>query len=435
MIAKIAGGGMSAIYLGRRLAPADEIPSVVALKIMRHDVRGATFEEMFLAEGRLISRLVHPNIVRTHEVGSDEEQAFIAMELLLGKTFAVIHDTLAARGVRLNPEIAAWAAARVADALHYAHELHGERGEPLALVHRDVNPANIFATFEGDVKLFDFGLAKVTAGERSGSQLLAGKLSYLSPEQIMQMPIDRRSDVFSLGTTLWELLTGARLFLRDTDAETVRAVQLGPIPDPRSVAAEIPEELARIVKAALERNRAHRYATAAELARDLDAFVRSRAAPAEVSARLARLVDALFPGEQKRQSGWLKPAIGSSRGMAAVTPRVGPVALRSTPPPPSGVSSARPPSTSRPSAPPPPVRPSTRPDGGAAGSRSVPPGPPPSTGAGLPRPDRDRVKRAPVPLPSTLKGAPRSESGKSEAPPPREDPSSEAPAPPSPRRS
>jgi serine/threonine-protein kinase len=312
---------MSAVYLGRRVAPAPDIPNVVALKIVRHEIAmNDQYLQMFLEEGRLIARLVHPNIVRTLEVGGDAEQDFIAMELMLGKTFSAIQDAVAARQVRLNPEIAAWTAARIADALHYAHELTDDHGRSLALVHRDVNPANVFATFDGEVKLFDFGLAKATAGETKGTPLLAGKLSYLSPEQIMQMPVDRRSDIFSLGTTLWELLTGRRLFRRDTDVETVRAVQLGPIPDPRAVAPELPEELARIARTALERNRDHRYPSIDYLARELDAFVFTRTSPADVTARLAQLVDTLFPGEQKRQQGWLKPAIPSSgsRSMPAV---------------------------------------------------------------------------------------------------------------------
>jgi serine/threonine-protein kinase len=176
-----------------------------------------------------------------------------------------------------------------------------------------VNPQNVFATFRGEVKLFDFGLAKVTTGDTASAQhMLAGKLSYLSPEQVMQMPIDRRSDIFSLGTSLWEFLTGKRLFRRDTDIDTVRAVQLGPIPDVRSVAPELPEDLARIVKTALERNRDHRYPSAGYLARDLDAWLYKRVSPQDVMARLAQLVDTLFPGEQKRQGGWLKPAITSS---------------------------------------------------------------------------------------------------------------------------
>ena len=305
---------MSAVYLGRHIDSPADAPNVVALKIARHDTSmDDRLVKMFLEEGRLIQRLVHPNIVRTLEVGAEADQDFIAMELMLGKTFAAVHDTLAARNVRMSPEIAAWTAARVSEALEFAHQLADETGRPLNLVHRDVNPANVFATFRGEVKLFDFGLAKVTTGDTASSQqMLAGKLSYLSPEQVMQIPVDRRSDVFSLGTSLWEFLTGKRLFRRDSDIDTVRAVQLGPIPDVRTVAPELPEDLARIVKTALERNRDHRYPTAGYLARDLDAWLYQRTSPQEVTARLAQLVDTLFPGEQKRQSGWLKPAITSS---------------------------------------------------------------------------------------------------------------------------
>lgn len=311
---------MSAVYLGRRVDAGEGGDHVVALKIARHEIRmNERMLHMFLEEGKLLARLVHPNIVRTLEVGGDAEQDFIAMELMLGKTFAAIQEALSARDVRISHDIAAWTAARIADALHYAHELADESGHPLALVHRDVNPANVFATFGGEVKLFDFGLAKVTAGDASGSHLIAGKLSYLSPEQIMQMPLDRRSDVFSLGTTLWELLTGRRLFRRPSDLDTVRAVQLGPIPDPRTVAPEVPEELARITKTALERNREHRYPTAASLARELDTFVLSQTTSSDVELRLAQLVDALFPGEQKRQAGWVKPVMGAS-----IRPSTGP---------------------------------------------------------------------------------------------------------------
>ena len=305
---------MSAIYLGRHIDSPPEAPNVVALKIARHDTSmDDRLVKMFLEEGRLIQRLVHPNIVRTLEVGADADQDYIAMELMMGKTFAAVHDTLAARQVRMSPEIAAWTAARVADALDFAHQLADENGRPLNLVHRDVNPANIFATFRGEVKLFDFGLAKVTTGDSMSSQhMLAGKLSYLSPEQVMQIPVDRRSDIFSLGTSLWEFLTAKRLFRRDSDIDTVRAVQLGPIPDVRTVAPELPEDLARIVKTALERNRDHRYPTAGYLARELDNWLYQRTSPQEVTARLAQLVDTIFPGESKRQGGWLKPAITSS---------------------------------------------------------------------------------------------------------------------------
>jgi serine/threonine-protein kinase len=399
---------MSAIYLGRRVEPVADVPQVVALKIVRHDVRmDERMLKMFLEEGKLIARLVHPNIVRTLEVGGDGEQDYIAMELMLGKTFAAIHDAMFARDLRLNAEIAAWAAARVADALHYAHELTDEHGRPLGLVHRDVNPANIFATFNGEVKLFDFGLAKMTAGERSGSQLLAGKVSYLSPEQIMQMPLDRRSDIFSLGTTLWELLTGRRLFRRESDLETVRAVQLGPIPDPRAVAPEVPEELARIAKTALERNREHRYPTAAHLARDLDAFVFTRTSPNDVTARLAQLVDTLFPGEQRRQSGWLKPAISGPSRVSMPPPASGGRGWtsRPTPPPrslsPHEITAVMPNAPARPVNAGAPAAPTSSPTMAAA-PRSSPamPESSPSVLTSPPRPPAPRPTTAPPPSPT-----------------------------------
>lgn len=374
---------MSAVYLGRRVGDDPDSSRtfsgapmldgrVVALKIARHDVaKSEPLVRMFLEEGKLLARLVHPSIVRTLEVGGDAEQGFIAMELMLGKTYAAIHDALVARNARLSPELAAWACARVADALHYAHELTDEAGRPLALVHRDVNPANVFATFDGDVKLFDFGLAKVTVGETVGSPIIAGKLSYLSPEQLMQMPLDRRSDVFSLGVTLWELLTSRRLFRRDTDVETVRAVQLGPIPDPRSVAPEVPDELARVVRTALERNRDHRCSTAADLARELDAFVLARSSPAEVTARIGRLVDTLFPGERRRQSGWLKPAIARSMSTGTTPIRVG---ATSRPPPPEVRRDGRETTVVMSSAPPLPAPPR----GGPPATRTRPSAPPPN---------------------------------------------------------
>lgn len=340
VVAKIAGGGMSAIYLGRRVdaAKTPNEPNIVALKIVRHELRkDDRVLDLFREEGRLLERLVHPNIVHTLEVGADENHSYIAMELLLGATFAQIHDAIAAQGKRLAPEIAAWAMARVAAALHFAHELADERGAPLNLIHRDVNPANVFGTFSGDVKLFDFGLVKLEGKVgvgKSSPNVVAGKLAYLSPEQIMQLPLDRRSDVFTLGTTLWELLTARRLFRRESDAETLRAVHIGPIPDPREVAPEVPPELARIAKKALERNREHRYANAQQLGRELDSYVASRLTDAnEAPKRLADLIVTLFPGEQKRQMGWLKPAV-TPTSRSAFAPAGSPAGPLSRPPSP-----------------------------------------------------------------------------------------------------
>jgi serine/threonine protein kinase len=312
VLAKIAGGGMASIYLGRAREGGGE---VVALKVMRRDRadKDEDFVKMFVDEANLLARLRHPGIVRTIEVGVDDGQRYIAMELLLGMTLATVYEACVARGLRLEPELIAWIGARLADGLQHAHELRDDAGAPVALIHRDVNPANVFVTFDGDIKLFDFGMAKtmMRTAVKTAPGVVKGKLSYLAPEQIMQLPLDRRADVFGLGTTLWELCTMRRLFQRETDVETVRAVHVGAIPDVRTLVPEVPARLAAIVQKSLERNRDHRYPTAADLAKDLDDLAGPRAANAR--ARLSSMLDSLFPDERKKQRGWLKPAITSAR--------------------------------------------------------------------------------------------------------------------------
>jgi eukaryotic-like serine/threonine-protein kinase len=305
---------MASIYLGRS---NDSAPSeVVALKVMRSD-RVEEDEEMvkmFVDEANLLARLTHPAIVRTIEVGVDSGQRYIAMELLLGMTLARIYEACTARGLRIEADLIAWIGARLAEGLHHAHELRDDRGVSADLIHRDVNPANVFVTFEGAIKLFDFGMAKTMMRTtlKTAPGVVKGKLSYLAPEQIMQLPLDRRADVFGLGTTLWELCTMQRLFQRETDVETVRAVHVGPIPDIRTIVPNAPAQLATVVARALSRQRDHRYATAAALAKDLDAIAAPRSGNAP--ARLSSMLDSLFPEERKKQRGWLKPAISASKG-------------------------------------------------------------------------------------------------------------------------
>jgi len=307
VVAKIAGGGLSTIYLGRTCEPAD---APVALKVVRHDLRDDDeVTTMFFDEARLLARLVHPNIVRTLESGTAEGSAFIAMELLFGMSLSSVQRACAARGGGLHPEAIAWIGARIADALEYAHTLRDENGEPLCIVHRDVNPENVFLGFDGDVKLIDFGLAKSTGRARESMPgILKGKLPYLSPEQVMQLPLDGRSDIFGLGTTLWELCTMRRLFRRADDIGTVQAVHRGPIPDPRLFASDVPDSLARIILRALERNRTRRHESAGALARSLDGILgKERVASAGTCIR--ETMRELFPFELKRQEGWRKPIL------------------------------------------------------------------------------------------------------------------------------
>jgi serine/threonine-protein kinase len=301
VVAKIARGGMANIYLGR-----DDQDRVTALKVIRRDLRhDEQYVKMFLDEARILSFLSHPNICKTYDFGLDEGHYFIAMELLLGRTLLDVWQACKASGLTLRADMCAWIGSRAAMALHHAHRAQDERGKPLGLVHRDVNPGNIFLTHDGEVKLFDFGLAKAT-GRRTQSLagIAKGKVAYLAPEQVMQEPVDQRADIFSLGATLWEATTMRRLFKRRDDVETLHATRAALVPDPRARNADYPDALWQILKRALDRDPALRHPTGADLSRELVAFIPSRDR-AKMPELIAQVIESLFEGERERQLEWL----------------------------------------------------------------------------------------------------------------------------------
>jgi serine/threonine-protein kinase len=341
--AKIADGGMAAVYVARR-----DDGEVVALKTIRDEfARNKEFLTMLLDEAKIVSHLKHPNIVCYHELGNDAGTAFIAMELLFGQSLWSVWEACRERGVRLRYDMIAWIGARVADALHYAHELReGQPGEEhsLGIVHRDVNATNIFVTYDGGIKVIDFGLAKaVNRASKTAAGIIKGKVAYMSPEQAVGAPVDRRTDVFALGTTLWELACDRRLFKHADEVETLKRVHAADVADPTLLVDGFPPALWGILRRALARDREDRYASAAELARDLDAFA-GGAVDAKVVAEVMR---ELFAEDRARQLAWIAEA------SAAGGPRMlAPLKSRSTfwaageDPPPSVASS--------PAAPPPP---------------------------------------------------------------------------------
>jgi eukaryotic-like serine/threonine-protein kinase len=319
--AKIAGGGMATVFVGRAHQP-DGSEKVVALKVIKDELlQKDTFIHMFLDEAKILSQLSHPNIIDTIECGVEGEHRYIAMELLLGRSVGDAWDAVTATGGRFDPKLAAWICARTADGLHYAHKLKDPNGSPLHVIHRDVNPTNIFLTFDGRVKLIDFGLAKAVGRRAKTAQgIVKGKIPYLAPEMIREAEIDLRADIYTLGITLWEITTGERLFKRNSDVETLKAIQQAAVPDPTEKIAGYPEELASIVKRALEPERNKRLSTAAKLAAALDDFIGDVDAE-EMQAELAAFLEATFPGEREKQDAWLEEATHGERAVANASVR------------------------------------------------------------------------------------------------------------------
>jgi serine/threonine-protein kinase len=266
VVGYIATGGMAELFLGKETTGRP----VVIKRILPHLARQTSFVSMFIDEARIGSRAKHPNLVEVHELGQVGLDLFLVMEYLVGENLAGLARRLTKRNELMPYELCAYIVAEVCDGLHFAHELRDESGNPLQLVHRDVSPQNVFVTYGGDVKLLDFGVA--TAAHRltqTASGEVKGKYAYMSPEQCRGEPLDRRSDIFSLGTVLYELSTLRRLFKRPNELQVMRAITEEPIPRPSRERPDYPPCLEAVLVRALARDPDERYATAAEMREDL----------------------------------------------------------------------------------------------------------------------------------------------------------------------
>jgi serine/threonine-protein kinase len=257
---------MAELFLGKESTGRP----VVIKRILPHLARQTSFVSMFIDEARIGSRAKHPNLVEVHELGQVGTDLFLVMEYLVGENLASIVRRLTRRQEQIPLGLCAYIIAEVCDGLHAAHELTDEGGNRLELVHRDVSPQNVFVTYGGDVKLLDFGVA--TAAHRltqTATGDVKGKYAYMSPEQCRGEPLDRRSDIFSLGTVLYELTTQRRLFKRANELQVMRAITEDPIPRPTREIEGYPQVLEDICVRALARDPAQRYSTAAEMREDL----------------------------------------------------------------------------------------------------------------------------------------------------------------------
>jgi serine/threonine protein kinase len=271
LLGLIARGGMAEVY---RAKPQLGARRLLAIKVMRPQLaREARFVDMFHREGKLALLLQNRCIVETLELGHNDGRHYITMEYIGGRDLTQVLRRCQETQQRIPVPHAVYIAARIAEGLHFAHTLIGPDRRQLNIVNRDVSPSNVRLSYDGDVKLLDFGIAQALMKFTSEIGILKGKFSYMSPEQIRGMPLDARTDVFSAGIILHEMLTTEKLFRGDTEFALMEKVRKAEVPAPSDFNRRVTAELDAISLKALARDVADRYQSAAQLAADLDALI------------------------------------------------------------------------------------------------------------------------------------------------------------------
>ena len=274
LLKRLAVGGMAEVYLARQSGVMGFEKFVVIKKILSHLAEDNTFVNMFIDEARLAARLNHHNIVQIYDLGRIDDSLYIAMEYIIGESLGTLRkESYKVKQIMPAP-IAAKIISGVCESLHYAHTLTGKDGGHLGIVHRDVTPPNILVTYEGGVKLVDFGIAKATTmSQKTNTGTLKGKWGYFSPEQCTGGKIDHRSDIFSLGVVLYELVTNKRCFKIGGEFTILkRIVEDDPVA-PRAINPKINSDLEFIIEKSLQKDPDDRYTTAQEMQRDLERYL------------------------------------------------------------------------------------------------------------------------------------------------------------------
>ncbi|MDP8999336.1 MAG: serine/threonine protein kinase [Myxococcota bacterium] len=271
---EIASGGMATVHFGRLSGPAG-FSRVVAIKRLHPNfARDPEFVTMFLDEARLAARVRHPNVVATVDVVAMEGETFLVMEYVHGESLAKLWRTTRAAGKQVDARIVATVMSGVLHGLHAAHEAKDERGQSLEIVHRDVSPQNILVSADGVAGVLDFGVAKAAGRVQTTREgRIKGKLAYMPPEQLHGADVTRRTDVYAAAVVTWELLTGQRAFRRDNEAAVVTAILAESLQPPSKVAPHVPSAFDDVVMRGLRHNPLRRYATAQEMALELERCV------------------------------------------------------------------------------------------------------------------------------------------------------------------
>jgi len=292
-VRKLATGGMATVYEAEQLGPAG-FAKRIALKVIHPEfARRPEFLRLFIDEARLSANLLHGNIVQVYQLGEVGGDYFIAMEYIQGPTLRALIDRHREIGERIPPALAAYVASRVCRALDFAHHAVDAGGRRLEVVHRDVSPGNVMVTWDGHIKLADFGIAKAaTSVDPAGSgRVLLGKKHYVSPEQALGLPVGQPSDIFSLGVVLFELLSLQPLFHEEATRLMIEEVAVDPLPSPRLFIPDLDRDLEQILMMALDRQ-PERRSTAAATGQALDDWIavqQTPASPDQLQRHLARI--------------------------------------------------------------------------------------------------------------------------------------------------
>lgn len=272
---RLAAGGMAEVWVAHSVSVAGFKKKVAIKRILPGLLKDDRFVRMFLDEARLSLHFNHANVVTVFDLGKSDETYFIVMEYVDGTTLKQVLEYLQERGRRVPLALVIWILIETLKGLQYAHNLTDpETDEPLHVVHRDISPPNLLISWNGEVKLTDFGLAKATTQlESTDAGVVKGKFSYLSPEAAHGQPVDGRTDVFAVGILAYEMLTMRRLFLGETDYQTVESIRAANVPNIRAQNPEVSEQLEKIIRKSLARDLDQRYRNADEFADDLLEFL------------------------------------------------------------------------------------------------------------------------------------------------------------------
>jgi len=317
LLEKLAAGGMAEVYLAKTIG----INNFVAIKrILPQFSENSEFIQMFKEEAKIAANLRHSNIVSIHYFGQEKGQLFLVMDFVEGQNLRQILNTLKKENKYLSIEQIVYLIREVASGLDYAHRaLDNSTGRPLNIIHRDMSPQNVMISFEGEVKIVDFGIAKAeTQVEQTQAGTIKGKFGYMSPEQAEGQELDSRTDVFSLGVILWELLSKERLFVGPNEAVTLKKVRDCQIPSLRKIDPNIPIELERITMKALNKNLDMRYSSASSFHKDLNRFLNihyPEFSRTEFSKFMKSLFHEMFVENRKKLKEYSQIPVGNDEGM------------------------------------------------------------------------------------------------------------------------